>query len=472
MPAFSDILRAVAEAYHQRRDEVEEVGGNLQRALNRELLRADPTTDRLNADLLDQAVTRLERDFDWRNGGFGGAPKFPQPMNLEFLLRTHARTGSESALEMVKLTLDKMARGGIYDQVGGGFARYSVDAYWLVPHFEKMLYDNAQLSRLYLHAWQATDDPFYRRIAEEVYDYILREMTSPEGGFYSATDADSEGEEGKFFLWDRDEIEALLGEDAAIATAYWSITAHGNFEGRTILNVPQKDSVVAEKLGMTVDALHDKLRAIKATLYAARSERIPPGLDDKILTAWNGLMLASLAEAARVLDRDDYRAAALKNADFLLDNLMTSEGRLLRTYKNGQAKLNGYLEDYTNLIDGLLEVYQTTFETRYFTVARQLADVTLVRFPAADGGYFDTSDDHEALLVRPRTLQDNATPSGGRCCARACCDWRPIPARRTMRKRQRGRSTCWPGRWLKSRRRLANRSTPWTCTSPGRRKSR
>lgn len=411
MPSFTQILEGVTNAYAEQRDEVERVGGNVQHALDRTLLQP-VADDRLNADLLDTAFDKLAGGFDWRNGGFGGAPKFPQPMNLEFLLRHYHRAGAESALEMVKLTLDKMARGGMYDQVGGGFARYSVDAVWLVPHFEKMLYDNAQLSRLYLHAYQVTGDPFHRRIAEEVYDYILREMTTEEGGFYSATDADSEGVEGKFFVWSLAEIESLLGEDAQYAIAYWGITERGNFEGANILNVPRPDAEVAANFGLSVAALHEKIEAIKAILYAARAERIPPGLDDKVLTAWNGLMLASLAEAARVLDRDDYRAAAIRNADFLLANLRTEDGRLLRTYKAGEAKLNAYLEDHANLIDGLLEVYQTTFDERYFTAARELADLALVRFPAADGGYFDTSDDHEDLLVRPRTLQDNAVPSG------------------------------------------------------------
>ena len=389
------------------------MGGNLRGALKRDLLGVTSQPDALNAELLDQAFQGLHADFDWTYGGFGGAPKFPQPMILEFLLRYHARTGSEAALRMVTHSLTKMARGGIYDQIGGGFARYSVDSMWLVPHFEKMLYDNAQLSRVYLHAWQVTGEPFFRRIAEETFDYLLREMTSPEGGFYSATDADSEGEEGKFFLWTRDELETVLGaEDARLASAYWGVTAHGNFEGRTILNVPNDDAAVAAHLDLSLEALRARIDAIKAKLYAARQARIPPGLDDKLLTAWNALLLGSLAEAARVLDRDDYRAAAIKNADFLLDRMQTAEGRLLRTYKDGDARLNAYLEDYAFLADALLALYQTTFEPRYFVEARRLADLAFAHFAAPDGGYYDTSDDHETLLVRPRSLQDNAIPAG------------------------------------------------------------
>src|SRR5690606_10510782 len=327
--------------------------------------------DQLDADLLQIAYERLTKDFDATYGGFGDAPKFPQPMNLEFLLRYYARTGDARALEIVTFTLKRMATGGIYDQIGGGFHRYSVDAIWLVPHFEKMLYDNAQLSRVYLHAWQITRDPFFRRIAEEIYDYILREMTSPEGGFYSATDADSEGEEGKFFVWYQEELYDLLGEDdGKIAVEYWGVTPGGNFEGANILHVPNDDAVAADRLNISEEELHSRLAAIRDKLYAARTQRVHPGLDDKILTAWNGLMLASLAEAARVLERDDYREAAVRCGDFLLRELRTDTGRLLRTYKDGTAKINGYLEDYANLIDGLLELYQTTFETRWFETAQ------------------------------------------------------------------------------------------------------
>jgi uncharacterized protein len=281
-----------------------------------------------------------------------------------------------------------------------------------------MLYDNAQLSRLYLHVWQMTGDVFFRQIAESIYDYILREMTSPEGGFYSTTDADSEGEEGKFFLWSQSELEQVLGEDARIAIDYWGVTPDGNFEGQNILFVPDEDSVVADRLGLSVDALHERLAVIKSALYAHREQRAHPGLDDKILTAWNGMMLASLAEAARVLNRPDYRDAAVRNGDFILRELVTDDGRLLRTYKNGEARINGYLEDYANLIDALLELYQMTFDERWFVMARRLADVGLEHFPAGDGGFFDTSDDHESLIVRPRNVQDNATPAGSSMMAR------------------------------------------------------
>ncbi|MDX2139100.1 MAG: thioredoxin domain-containing protein [Chloroflexota bacterium] len=417
MPSFRQVLAGVADAFKNRREQVEESANELTGMLQRDLL-GTTGIDPLDEDLLKQAQAGMARNFDAQHGGFGGAPKFPNPMNLEFLLRHYARTGDDSALTMVTFTLRKMARGGIYDQLGGGFHRYSVDAIWLVPHFEKMLYDNAQLSRVYLHAWQITGDAFFRRIAEEIYDYILREMTAPEGGFYSTTDADSEGEEGKFFVWSKDELFEVLGDDARVAVEYWGVTTRGNFEGHNILYVPNEDDVVASRVGLTTEALHEKIVAMRDRLYAHRTNRVAPGLDDKILTGWNGMMLASLAEAARVLDRRDYREAALRNADFLLASLM-QDGRFLRTWKGGRAKIDAFLEDYGNLIDGLIELYQTTFDVRWFTEARRLADHVLAHFAAEDGGFYDTADTHEKLVARPRSLQDNATPSGNALLAKS-----------------------------------------------------
>ncbi|WP_343418955.1 thioredoxin domain-containing protein [Candidatus Flexifilum breve] len=303
MPSFQQVLEGVIDAYRNRRPQLEKMANELSGSLQREKLAIGGTPDDLNAELLTAAASKLTAAFDKQYGGFGGAPKFPQPMNLEFLLREYQRTGSAELLDMVTFTLQKMARGGMYDQLGGGFHRYSVDAIWLVPHFEKMLYDNAQLSRVYLHAYQITGEAFYRTIAEEIYDYVLREMTSADGGFYSATDADSEGEEGKFFVWSKAELDDLLGDDARIAVEYWGVSARGNFEGHNILFVPNDEAVAAERLGLSVADLRAKLALIKDKLFAARTQRVHPGLDDKILTAWNGLMLASLSEAARVLDR-------------------------------------------------------------------------------------------------------------------------------------------------------------------------
>jgi uncharacterized protein YyaL (SSP411 family) len=414
MPAFRQVLAGVAEAYQNRRDQVEDSATHLTEALNREFLGIGGQQSALTPDLLAQAYRKIGDNFDETHGGFGGAPKFPQPMNLEFMLRAHLRTGDPEPLQQVTFTLRQMARGGIYDQLGGGFHRYSVDSLWLVPHFEKMLYDNAQLSRVYLHAYQITGDDFFKTIATEIYDYILREMTTPDGAFYSTTDADSEGEEGLFFIWSITELEELLGDDASVAIEYWGVTQRGNFEGHNILHVPNDDAVVAERLNLSVDELRAKLTAIKDKLYAVRTQRVHPGLDDKILTAWNGMMLASLAEAARVLDRPDYQVAAVKNADFILANMKTVDGRLLRTHKSGvtNQRIKATLEDYGCLIDGLLELYQTTFDERWFVEARVLTDSVLEHFAAQDGGFFDTADDHEALIARPRNMQDNAVPSG------------------------------------------------------------
>ena len=419
MPSFRQVLEAVHEAFVNRRDDLEAQASSLTESIDRSSLNIMGAEDGLNDELLSMAAGGLQQNADRMNGGFGKAPKFPQPMVLEYLLRHATRSGDEKALNHVTFTLEQMARGGIYDQIGGGFHRYSVDAVWLVPHFEKMLYDNAQLSRLYLHAWQATDNDFFRDIAVDIYDYILREMTAPEGGFYSATDADSEGEEGKFFVWSLDELQDALDpisdelpNACDIAVEYWGMSKSGNFEGTNILHVPNEPDIVAERLDISEADLADAIQQIKDRLYAVRTSRVHPGLDDKILLSWNGMMLASLAEAGRVLKRDDYTAAAERAGNFLLDNMLTDEGRLLHTYKDGTAKINGYLEDYANLIDALLELYQATFIERYFTEARRLADTTLAHFRADEGGFFDTSDDHEKLITRPRQLQDNAVPSG------------------------------------------------------------
>ena len=426
MPSFTQLMTAVHEAYRSQRENLEQQADNLHQSLKRDVLAIGREDDSgLTGDMLDEAARALLASIDRENGGFGAQPKFPNPISLECLLRHHARTGDEEALNLVTFTLRQMANGGIYDQIGGGFARYSVDAYWLVPHFEKMLYDNAQLSRLYLHAWQITGDGCFKSIAEDIYDYILREMTAPTGGFYSATDADSEGEEGKFFVWTIEEAAEALAPISAeqpraleIAIEAYGLTPQGNFEGSNILHLPRPLDETAIVLGMPLDELSAALAVIKRCLYAARAERVPPSLDDKILTSWNGLMLASLAEAARVLKRADYLAAARRAGEFLLDQMLSDGGRLYRSHKDGRSKLNAYLEDYANLIDALLELYQSTFEAGWFAAARQLADTALMRFRSDDGGFYDTSDDHESLIVRPRNLQDNVTPSGNAMMAK------------------------------------------------------
>ncbi len=426
LPSFVQLMQTIIDAYRNKKELLEKQADNLHQALRRDVIGIGRDDDSgLTAELLAEAARKMLSGMDRENGGFGTAPKFPNPISLEFLLRHTARTKDKEALDLVSVTLRNMARGGIYDQIGGGFARYSVDAHWLVPHFEKMLYDNAQLSRVYLHAWQITDEGFFRSIAEDIYDYVLREMTAPEGGYFSATDADSEGEEGKFFVWTIDEVrEALAPLDEQlpraleIAIAYFGLTEQGNFEGSNILYLPEEPLDVADALGLTARELQDSIALIREHLYLVRCDRIPPALDDKILTTWNGLMLASLAEAARVLERNDYLHAAKLAGTFLLENMVDGRGRLYRTHKAGRSKLNAYLEDYANMIDGLLELYQATFEEHWFIEARRLADLVLDHFDANDGGFYDTSDDHEDLIVRPRNLQDNVTPSGNAMMAK------------------------------------------------------
>ena len=413
MPAFPRVLQGVATAYRERKGEVAEAGRQLLEQMRQsERLRASATV--LTDDVLMAAFQGVSGQFDERDGGTQGAPKFPQPMIWDSVLRFWKRTGNPRALDMVEHTLTRMARGGMYDQLGGGFHRYSVDAHWLVPHFEKMLYDNAQLARLYLHGWLATGTPEYRRVSEETLDYMVREMRHPAGGFFSAQDADSEGVEGKFFVWTADELRAVLGDErlARMAMAYWGVDAGPNFEGHNILHVPRPPKEVAERLGLTEPALAEAIARARATLYGARERRVHPGLDDKVLAAWNGLALTAFAEAGRALGRADYLAVATASAEFLT-TAMTREGRLLRSWKDGEARILGYLEDHALVGLGLLATYEATFDRRWLDAARSLADAALALFWDAEAdNFFDTGRDQEALVVRPRSLFDNAVPSG------------------------------------------------------------
>lgn len=418
MPAFQQVLKAVSDAWRTRPDEIArgaaQIAGQIGRIFD---LSGGPTVD---GGLFDRALQRLSADFDSRRGGFGNAPKFPPAMTLAFLLRMHARRGDAFALHMAEHTLQQMARGGMYDHLGGGFARYSVDADWLVPHFEKMLYDNALLARVYVEAWQATAQPLYRQVAQETLDWAVREMQDAAGGFYSSLDADSEGREGKFYVWDMAEIEAALDTAAPLFIRYYGVTRRGNWEGHNILHTPQALEDIAAEFDLTPAAAAERLAASRATLYARRAQRIWPGRDDKVLTAWNGLMLAALAVAGRAWARPDYTAAAQRCAEFLWSAMRRSDGRLLRTWKAGaEAKYNAYLEDYAYLAEALLALYETTFDERWFMWAQELASLMQRHFrDTAHGGFFDTSDDHEALLHRPKDIQDNATPSGNAMAAR------------------------------------------------------
>ena len=418
MPSFRQILTGVKQAWDDDRENVLSSAGEVTqqlRALSSVPLEATTVTE----EVLKAALRGLERSFDPTWGGFGAAPKFPQPMTLEFLLQQHLRDPDSNALAMAETTLQRMAQGGMYDQIGGGFARYSVDHRWLVPHFEKMLYDNAQLARVYLHAWQLTGNGFYRRVVEETLDYVLREMRDEGGGFYSSLDADSEGEEGKFYVWTASEIREALGDDSDLFMRVYGVSEEGNWEGRNVLNLHLDPNALAHQMGIKPSELGAQIGAARARLYDLRSKRVWPGLDDKVLTSWNGLMLAALADAGSALGREDYLEAAAGNAEFLHRTMRGASGRLWRTWKTGAAaKYNAYLEDYAFLADGLLTLYQATFDLRWVDWAQELAALMIEHYQDRQNpGFFDTSDDHEALIHRPKDLQDNAVPSGNSVAA-------------------------------------------------------
>jgi uncharacterized protein YyaL (SSP411 family) len=380
--------------------------------------------ERIDSSLLDTAYHSLASRFDSREGGFGGAPKFPPAMSIDFLLRYHHRTRDEHALHMAALTLDKMACGGMYDQVGGGFHRYSTDDHWLVPHFEKMLYDNALLARAYTDAYRATGDPLYKRIAEETLDFVVREMRDTNGAFYSTQDADSEGVEGKFYVWSFDEFRQVVGADADALANHFDVTARGNWEHTNILNVREEPDA----------SLESKIESAKKKLYTARDQRIKPGRDEKALTDWNGLMLRAFAEAAAYLGRDDYRSVAEANATFLL-NTMWDGNHLLHSFKDGRARFKGYLDDYANFADGLFALYELTFDTKWLQAAVQIADHMIKRFWDPAGGFYFTGDDHESLLTRTKDFFDNATPSGNSVAAEVLLRMAAVLDREDYRKK-------------------------------------
>jgi uncharacterized protein YyaL (SSP411 family) len=400
MPSFRMVMEAVLHAFENRREELRERAPQTRARLGA-IGTVEPASEAPGAGLLEAGVRVLHEAADVERGGFGGAPKFPPASALELLL-------ARGLFAPVERTLDAMMAGGIYDQIGGGFARYSVDASWLVPHFEKMLYDNAQLARVYLHGWLALGHERYRRVCEETLDWALREMRGSEGGFYSALDADSEGEEGRFYVWTPDQIRAVLGEGAEAAIDFYGVSEAGNFEGRSILHLA----------GGAAAPEPDGLAQARRALYEARAERVRPGLDDKRLTSWNALMLGALAEAGAALGREDFLDAAHECAGFVLRDLRDGEGRLLRTYKDGEGRLNAYLEDHAFLLEALLTLYEATFEQRWFEEARSTAETTIARFGDPErGGFFSTSSDHEQLIARRKEVGDHPIPSGNSAAA-------------------------------------------------------
>jgi uncharacterized protein len=410
MPSFRRVLEAVAETYRNHPDRVAASAESMRRIYEASAIN-DGYAGSIDAVFLEQAFHAIASGYDPRFGGFGGAPKFPPTMLLDFLLRHWARTGNGSALDMAAATFVKMARGGIYDQIGGGFARYSVDEQWLVPHFEKMLYDNALLIRLGAHLYEATKSDEIRIATEKAGDWLAREMTSPEGGFYSSLDADSEGEEGKFYVWSSDELDSLLGADAATVKSYYGVTESGNFEGRNILHVSTHPTAIIEP-GVDPGSMAMVLARATQTLMRQRSQRVRPGRDDKILAGWNGLALRGLVEAARAFGRSDFRDMATRNADFLLARMVV-DGRVMRSYKDGTARIPGFLEDQAAVALGFLAMFEQALDVKWLNAARQLTRVMLDDFLDADTAtFYDTSRDAEKLVSRPHDPTDNAIPSG------------------------------------------------------------
>jgi uncharacterized protein YyaL (SSP411 family) len=411
IPSFTRILNAVSDAYRNKPDSVAHTSQKLREIYDVTRMQAR-SEGALTAHALDLAYRGIAQKYDVRHGGFEGAPKFPQTMTLDFLLRYWRRTGTEYALEMVTDTFRKMAHGGIYDQIGGGFHRYAVDAVWLVPHFEKMLYDNALLIRLGANLWQATHDEEFKRVTEETVRWVQREMTSPEGAFYSSQDADSEGEEGKFYVWTIPELESQLGSDSPVVREYYGVTPGGNFEGRNILHVRSDPSLAAAKSGIKRELLDRIITDAKTTLYAVRAKRIHPARDEKILASWNGLMLRAVATAARVLERDDFATLAIRNGEFLYAE-MVRNGRVLRSHSRNDNRIHGFLEDYAAVALGFISLYELTFEVKWVTRATELANSMIEWFWDEQlGAFFDTPRDADTLITRPRDATDNAMPSG------------------------------------------------------------
>ena len=402
MPSFRMVLEAVVQSWSTQREQIAGAASRIREQLGA-IGRIDPSDEQPGPAVVEAAVADLRERADMEHGGFGPAPKFPPASALELLL-------ARGQGDVAEVTLDAMAAGGMFDQIGGGFARYSVDDVWLVPHFEKMLYDNALLARAYLHGWQALGHDRWREVCERTLDWMLAEMRGDEGGFYSAYDADSEGVEGKFYVWTPTEIREVLGDAADAVLSYYGVTEEGNFEGANILNL----------IGRPDAEPPPGLDEARRELYEARSQRVWPGLDDKRVLSWNALAIAALADAGAVLRRDDYLDAARACAEFVWREMRDPDGRLLRTYNRGEAKIDAYLEDYAYLVDALLVLYEATFDVRWFDAARETADAMIERFADPErGGFFTTSPDHEQLIARRKDIDDHPIPSGNSAAAYA-----------------------------------------------------
>ena len=424
MPGFVQVIQAVDELWRTRREQAVEQAAQLTEYLQHPESPGGPGSQnqtRVDEQFLQTAAVGLQREFDTVHGGFGSKPKFPHAMALQFLLRLWRRTGRNGLLDMVRLNLDKMARGGIYDHLAGGFSRYSVDERWLVPHFEKMLYDNALLSGVYLDAYQATGDPSYGRVVRETLDYVLGYLTDPAGGFHSSEDADSEGEEGKFYLWTPDEVKQVLGVERGERFCYiYDVSDGGNFEGRNILNLPKTIGQCASLKGWAPDGLQAELDESRRELLAVRDRRVRPGKDDKVLLGWTALMIDPLARAGGVFGESKYLEAATRAADFILAQMTRPDGRLLHAWRGGQAKLDAYLDDYAFFIQALVTLYESSFDERWVAQAVRLADLVLQHFADPQvAGFFYTADDHERLIARNKDFLESSVPSGNAVAAMA-----------------------------------------------------
>jgi uncharacterized protein YyaL (SSP411 family) len=412
MPSFKDVLRQIAKLWDEEPERLIEISNQLGDRIQT-VPSLIPTDEDLDPKTLDRAMESLFRLYDWKNGGWGRAPKFPQSMVIEFLFRRYHRNKDKLSLEMATHTLKRMAKGGMYDLIGGGFHRYAVDDQWLVPHFEKMLYDNALLIQSYLQAWQITEDPEFRQVAFDSLSFLKSEMLDESGGFYSSLDADSEGEEGKFYVWSLEEIQEVLKDPEVIeiVTAAYGLSEKGNFEGKNIPTTGDGSVDLSQKFNQTTDEIYALLRHAKSNLLKYRQQRVRPGLDDKILTAWNGLLLSTFSSAARIFHSEEDEEVALRLGEFLLTKLNTDEG-LMRSWRQGKARFTAYLEDHAAMGLGLLNLYQLSFEMRWFNAAVDQAEEILTHFVDPNGGFFDTRDDHETLIARPKSIHDSPTPSG------------------------------------------------------------
>ncbi len=416
-PGFGSVLRQLAQAWKEKPDDVKAAAENFVNTLHK--TESIKTESKLEKPILDEAAMNLLTLCDNANGGFGQAPKFPNASNLSFMLRYSKMSGISKFQEFVFKTLTKMASGGIYDQIGGGFHRYSTDARWLVPHFEKMLYDNALIPPIYVEAYQLTRDPKYLEVVDKTLRYVLREMTSPDGGFYSAQDADSEGEEGKFYVWKKNEIEQILGSDSEVFCLYYDVVYGGNFEGHTILYNTLHASTVAFQCGKTEDEVKEIIERSKKKLYEVRSKRIPPGRDDKVLTSWNAIMISAFVKGYKVSGTEEFLQAA-ENCIRFIETKLTKDGELLHTFKDGQAKLRAYLDDYAYLTNALLDYFEVKPSKKTLDKITSYANYLMVHFwDESEKNFFFTADNHEKLIIRTKNIYDLSLPSGNSVAANA-----------------------------------------------------